>query len=153
MHAVSNLLSLHDARYSHSPQAALSRGDLTVKAPWLGGDAFGPMFEELLWEKPGSASAALHALQGVLNEADFPPSVLEGTMLVLYREEIVEDKDFLAWAQDTENETPGKSRALAQLPRFLRLVRDDMEEEEEEEEDAEGEEGEGEGDDEEEGED
>lgn len=106
-----------------------------MKAPWLDESAFGALFEELLWEKPNSASAGLHALQGVLHEADFPPHVLEGTMLKLYREEIVEDKDFLLWASDTTNETAGKSRALSQLPRFLQRVKEDMEEDEEEDSD------------------
>jgi len=125
-------------RYS---QDANAKGALTVQAPWLKEDQWGPMFEDLLWEKPQNASAALHALQGSLFELGFPAKVLEGTMLVLYQEEIVEDQDFLDWASNTTDVTPGKPEALAQLPRFLQMVRQMKEQEDDdEEEDEEGDE-------------
>lgn len=114
---------------------------ITVKAPWLDEDAYGPLLEKFCYDVQAAGVEALFTMQEFFAQHGYleRKGVLEGTLMQLYQNDIVQDEVFFAWKDDTSRQVPGKTKALFATSKWFGWLESQLEEEDSEDEEDEDE--------------
>lgn len=104
-------------------------GDALKASSWLEEDQYQPVLAHFLYEKgrPGPALNALFQVQRFAHEQSFPKGLMFNIFAGLYNKDVVEPEDLIAWKDDHEDETPGKTDAMFQLSKFFTQLAEAME--------------------------
>ena len=105
------------------------------KCAWLDKQTFGPVLALLLYKSDKDHMAALNAVQEAFDVASFPKSasgnaIIDAVFTKLFTAEVLPDKAFIKWQQDTDSTVRGRTKAVIQTTRFFNWLEEDGDEEE-----------------------
>ncbi len=75
----------------------------------------------------------LFEVQRYCHDAGWPQLMAKKLFYLLYEEEIVVEESYNVWREDTDDPTPGKTKALVQVNEFLQWLETAEDEDDEDE--------------------
>lgn len=124
--------------------AVLNRNaDMAPSLSWCTSAEYAPALKHLMGKKISEQVKLLYAFQAYCHRLKFPKIEVKGAprnlfevvFQLLYKNEIIDEAAFLAWAEDEDDTIGGKVTAVVQTTTFIALLRDCEDDDEEYEDD------------------
>jgi len=99
---------------------------------WCSPSEYGAAIKSLVQGQPKEQMRVLYAIQAHCHKQSFPKLDVKGAkrgliellFQLLFQHEVIEDSGFLAWADDDNDEVPGRVSAIVQTTEFIRILTD-----------------------------